>query len=465
LSTISVVPVSPFPQTDLAVTYTDFNKIASLSEGLLPNKKDYTITYGVDDQRSKSVYSVNNVVKQTRYYLGDYEEEVDKQSGNVRKIHYLSGANGLAAIYVQYQNRDSLLYAYTDNQGSLTALTNESGTVVENYAYDPWGARRNATDWNATYIPSKLITNRGYTLHEHIDAFGIINMNGRVYDPLTAMFFSPDPLVQAPDNWLNYNRYTYCLNNPMKYTDPSGYAYGDDYDYGYGGGNNYGGDWFSSYMDAASNGYDGTTNDFQNQYYNQITAPGFNGTLNLKWMEGSYSGTLQDRTYEPAFDGYKMAFKLDNILGNGGNRRGGNSSSTGNGGAQRAGNTVLRQSIVDYSSWNLSFEAHNDVMKENKNAAFSVVYDIETNKVTEFQTKLGTFSKDAFSVSLPNSPISIGTDGIHYVFGVDIPYSTNSTFGFSVGLNSRKTDRLIPSLIIIGLSRFLPVNPYAIPAY
>jgi RHS repeat-associated protein len=59
-------------------------------------------------------------------------------------------------------------------------------------------------------------------MHEHLDAFGIINMNGRVYDPLTAMFFSPDPFVQAPGNWLNYNRYGYCLNNPFKYVDPNG---------------------------------------------------------------------------------------------------------------------------------------------------------------------------------------------------------------------------------------------------
>jgi hypothetical protein len=47
-------------------------------------------------------------------------------------------------------------------------------------------------------------------------------MNGRVYDPLTAQFFSPDPYLQAPGDWLNYNRYAYCLNNPFKYTDPDG---------------------------------------------------------------------------------------------------------------------------------------------------------------------------------------------------------------------------------------------------
>jgi RHS repeat-associated protein len=57
-------------------------------------------------------------------------------------------------------------------------------------------------------------------MHEHLDQFGIINMNGRVYDPLTAMFFSPDPFVQAPGNWLSYNRYSYVHNNPFRYVDP-----------------------------------------------------------------------------------------------------------------------------------------------------------------------------------------------------------------------------------------------------
>ncbi len=47
-------------------------------------------------------------------------------------------------------------------------------------------------------------------------------MNGRVYDPLTAMFFSPDPFVQAPGNWLSYNRYSYVNNNPFRYVDPDG---------------------------------------------------------------------------------------------------------------------------------------------------------------------------------------------------------------------------------------------------
>jgi RHS repeat-associated protein len=52
--------------------------------------------------------------------------------------------------------------------------------------------------------------------------FGLINMNGRVYDPLTSRFLSPDNYVQNPNNPQNYNRYAYALNNPLKYVDPDG---------------------------------------------------------------------------------------------------------------------------------------------------------------------------------------------------------------------------------------------------
>lgn len=48
-------------------------------------------------------------------------------------------------------------------------------------------------------------------------------MGGRVYDPMLGSFLSIDPYIQAPDNWLNYNRYLYCYGNPQIYTDPSGY--------------------------------------------------------------------------------------------------------------------------------------------------------------------------------------------------------------------------------------------------
>ena len=61
-----------------------------------------------------------------------------------------------------------------------------------------------------------------YTGHEHLNYFGFINMNGRMYGYSSGRMFSPDNYVQAPHFTQSYNRYSYCWNNPLKYTDPSG---------------------------------------------------------------------------------------------------------------------------------------------------------------------------------------------------------------------------------------------------
>ncbi|RYD53228.1 MAG: RHS repeat-associated core domain-containing protein [Sphingobacteriales bacterium] len=62
----------------------------------------------------------------------------------------------------------------------------------------------------------------GYTGHEQLDAFGLVNMNARLYDPKLGRLLSVDNYVSDPASPLAYNRYTYALNNPISYVDPSG---------------------------------------------------------------------------------------------------------------------------------------------------------------------------------------------------------------------------------------------------
>ena len=119
-----------------------------------------------------------------------------------------------------------------DRQGSINGLIDpETQQMVCSVGYDPWGRERKFKTYHHQYndTPSdyildgnSLIIPRGYTGHEMLREFGLINMNGRVYDPLTSRFLSPDNYVQAPNNPQNYNRYSYALNNPLKYVDPDG---------------------------------------------------------------------------------------------------------------------------------------------------------------------------------------------------------------------------------------------------
>jgi len=109
----------------------------------------------------------------------------------------------------------------TSSIGSITAITNQSGAVVERRSFDAWGRPRHPDNWTYNNVPQMSILDRGYTGHEHLPQFDIINMNGRMYDPLINRFLSPDPYVQNVGSQ-GFNRYSYCFNNPLKYTDPTG---------------------------------------------------------------------------------------------------------------------------------------------------------------------------------------------------------------------------------------------------
>jgi RHS repeat-associated protein len=117
-----------------------------------------------------------------------------------------------------------------DHLGSVESVTDSSGNFVVRESFDAWGKRRNPVTWSGainstddTNIAST--TRRGFTGHTELDNFGLVHMNGRVYDPVIGRFLSADPYIQAPDDTQSWNRYAYVRNNPLSLIDPSGYSW------------------------------------------------------------------------------------------------------------------------------------------------------------------------------------------------------------------------------------------------
>ncbi len=224
------LPVSPIPNSVIdystqEITYTPFLKAETIGESANTGGPFLTYTYGPDYQRVKSHLTYGRGNYETKSYFGDYEKQ--EKNGISREIHYVSGGNGLCAIIVKEAGAFTTNIVYTDHLGSITTVTNISGSaIVAEQSFDAWGRRRNPNNWGdynyygGTAAPSWLY--RGYTGHEMLPEFSLINMNGRMYDPIIGRMLSPDILIPAPHNTQGYNRYTYAFNNPLSYTDPDG---------------------------------------------------------------------------------------------------------------------------------------------------------------------------------------------------------------------------------------------------
>lgn len=177
--------------------------------------------YGPNQERFKRI-DVEGGVTTTTISIGAYERI---KSGSDTTYKYYVG--GFAVVSKKNSEAQKTQYLLKDHQGSVVAAVDPLGAVIERMSFDAWGKRRSVT-WEGMSDTSLLayksaVTNRGYTGHEHVDSMGLIHMNGRVYDPVIGRFLSADPFIQDPTSSQSLNRYSYVQNNPLSYTDPSGF--------------------------------------------------------------------------------------------------------------------------------------------------------------------------------------------------------------------------------------------------
>ncbi len=109
---------------------------------------------------------------------------------------------------------ETINYFVLDHLGSVAAITDADGTNACALQYDPWGKRVGSY--------SCATTTRGFTDHEMIDEWDLVNMNARMYDPTVGRFHAPDPITATVYRPQSLNKYSYVSNNPLKFIDPTG---------------------------------------------------------------------------------------------------------------------------------------------------------------------------------------------------------------------------------------------------
>ena len=156
----------------------------------------------------------------------DFEREVAGSVVTERTTYTLAGQ--LIGVRVKVNSgSNEVYYTYTDHLGSVAAMSWAGGTFRDGSLarYDPFG---NYRTWPGSNV-NPLIFDRGFTGHVHDNTgayptqnVGLIYMNARYYLPEVGRFISADTIVPEPGNPQSHNRYSYVLNSPLNFTDPTG---------------------------------------------------------------------------------------------------------------------------------------------------------------------------------------------------------------------------------------------------
>jgi RHS repeat-associated protein len=139
------------------------------------------------------------------------------------KTYYSAGSQLIAMRQFTSSLTSTVYYLSGDHLGSTSAIFNDSGVRIGEMRYRPYGEIR--------YTAGMSPTNRQFT-GQYNDAIGLMCFRARYYSGGLGRFVSADTIVPDGKSPQQFNRYSYGLNNPVKYTDPSGHM---AYDGGDGG--------------------------------------------------------------------------------------------------------------------------------------------------------------------------------------------------------------------------------------
>ena len=172
-----------------------------------------SFTYDGDGKRVKSAMTTN-LGTTTTYFIGAHYEV----TGSTITKYYYAGAQRIAM-----RSNGTVFFTLGDHLGSTSLTTFANGTVVSELRYKAWGEVR--------YASGNTPTQYQYTgQFSYESQFGLYFYNARWYDSSLGRFASADTVIPAPYSSQSYDRFAYGLNNPSRYTDPTGHKACDERD-------------------------------------------------------------------------------------------------------------------------------------------------------------------------------------------------------------------------------------------
>jgi RHS repeat-associated protein len=199
------------------VTWTPYNKPKSIQQG------STTISF-LDGPEHQRFMQMSTAVGNTLYF-DCFGVHAELAPGNMWNDYFTVGnvMVGERVVNAATEQVTQSYFFHTDHLGSISVVTDQNGAVVQRLSYDAWGKTR--LHYGADGQPPASPTTRGFTGEEELSVGGLVHLNGRVYDPTFGRMISADPTVPDPLDPQAWNRYSYVGNDPLTFTDPTGFSW------------------------------------------------------------------------------------------------------------------------------------------------------------------------------------------------------------------------------------------------
>jgi RHS repeat-associated protein len=205
-------------------TFTDFDLPRTITYSSL--NMVWSFAYDAGGQRASKLETLSSGLTSSTIYVGKLYEKRTDTNGAVTHIMYVHGERGSVVVQVTQPDggtSPTFDYMHNDQLGSVANVTTPSASGSSQMRFDPFGSRIGTTTPPSQASNQLLRVRTGFTGQESEDDLGLVNMNGRLYDPYLARFISADPMITRPWNSQEYNRYSYANNSPFRFTDTTGF--------------------------------------------------------------------------------------------------------------------------------------------------------------------------------------------------------------------------------------------------
>ncbi len=170
-----------------------------------PVQVNTTFVYGGDGARVQKITPEGT----TTYISNLYEIRPDGTTLN----QIFLGPNRI----ITKESTGNVYYTHQDHLGSSNIITDQAGDQVQLIEYTPYGG--------PSRIEGEDVVSHKFTGKELDDSTSLYWYGSRYYDPEIARFTQADTIVPVPGDPQSLNRYSYCRNNPLIYTDPTGHSF------------------------------------------------------------------------------------------------------------------------------------------------------------------------------------------------------------------------------------------------